>query len=133
MAQLSESDQLFLAQRRGRKHIGLFVVPSALVVLLLVWISLFFWWPMLVNPMAAWRAQQAQEAICRISNLSTYAVGSAVLVDVAFMLLSAMLVLRIAWSRSERRYIKMIDKALLEPAPLAQPALPSPGAGSLRQ
>lgn len=133
MAQLSESDRLFLAQRRERKHIGLFVVPGVLVLLVLIWAGLFLWWPTSVNPKAIWAAQERDELVCGSGNLSTYAVGAAILVNAAFMLLSAMLVLCISWARSERRYLKMIDKATLEPAAVAQPALPGPGHGSLRQ
>lgn len=133
MAQLSESDQRFLAQRRARKHTGLLVVTGVLALVICVWIALFFWWPMSVNPKAIWGAQEREELVCGSGNLTSYAVGAAVLANVAFTLLCVALVTRIAWARSERRYIKMIDKAMLEPAGVSQPALPSPGRGPLRQ
>jgi len=114
MAQLSESDRLFIAQRRARKHMGLFVVPGVLLALMLIWGSLFFWWPTAVNPKAIWGAQEAGMLDCGSGVLSSYATGAAVLVNVAFALLCANLVAQIAWSRSERRYLKLIEKAALE-------------------
>lgn len=128
MAQLTESERLFIAQRRARKHIGLFVMPGVLVALIAIWVGLFFLWPMAVNPKAIWGAQERGELNCGSGNLSTYATSAAVLVNVAFTLLGAMLVLRISWSRSERRYLKLLEKATLEPATgLAREPLPGAG------
>lgn len=123
MAQLTESDRLFIAQRRARKHIGLFVMPGVLVVLIAVWVALFFFWPTAVNPATIWGANALRD--CGSGCVSFYALAATILVNVAFTLLGAMLVLRIAWSRSERRYLKLLEKATLEPATgLARAPLP---------
>lgn len=116
MAQLSNSDRLFLERRRARKHVGLFVFPALLVVLVVAWGALFVWWPMAVNPKAIWGAQESGLLVCGSGNLSTYATSAAVLVNVVFALFAAAFVLGIAWARSERRYIKLLDKLVQEKA-----------------
>ena len=60
MAQLSNSDRLFLEQRRARKHIGLYVFPALLALLVLVWGALFVWWPLAVNPKAVLGAAESR-------------------------------------------------------------------------
>ena len=111
MAALTDSDRLFLEQRRARKHVGLYLMPVLLLVLLAVWASLFVMWPLAVNPKAIWGAQESGVLTCGSGNLSTYATSAAVLVNVAFGLMAAMLLLRIGWSRHERRLLRLVDKA----------------------
>jgi hypothetical protein len=125
MTALSESDRLFVERRRARKHVGLFLMPVLLVVLLAVWASLFVMWPLAVNPKAIWGAQESGVLTCGSGNLSTYATSAAVLVNVAFALLSGMLLLRIGWSRHERRLLRLIDKATLAPGDPALRELPA--------
>jgi len=116
MGQLSNSDRLFIEGRRGRKHIGLYVLPAVLVVLVLVWGALFVWWPLAVNPKAIWGAQEAGLLDCGSGSLTTYALSAAVLVNVMFVLLAASLVLGIAWARSERRYLRLLEKSVQDQA-----------------
>jgi len=116
MAQLSNSDRLFIEARRTRKHVGLYILPAMLVGLVLVWGALFVLWPMAVNPKAIWGAQESGILTCGSGNLSTYATSAAVLVNVAFALLSATLVLGIVWARSERRYLRLLEKAVQDQA-----------------
>jgi hypothetical protein len=116
MAQLSNSDRLFLEQRRARKHIGLYVFPALLALLVLVWGALFVWWPLAVNPKAVLGAAESRIIDCGTGALSTYAVSATVLVNVVFVLLSVVVVLGIAWARSERRYLRLLEKFAQEQA-----------------
>jgi hypothetical protein len=126
MPALTDSDRLFIEQRRARKHVGLYLMPVLLLVLLAVWASLFVMLPLAVNPKAIWGAQEAGALTCGSGNLSTYATSAAVLVNVAFALLATMFLMRISWSRHERRLLKLIDKATLAPSDPALRELPSP-------
>ena len=126
---LSQPDRLFIEQRRARKAFGLYILPVVLLVLLAAWVSLFLWWPLAVNPKAVWGAAESGEISCGSGTLSTYATSATVLANVMFALLGAIVVLRIAWARSERRYIRFVEKLELEltthvPAAIAAP--PSP-------
>lgn len=114
MAQLSNPERVFLERRRARRHVGLYVLPALLVVLVLIWGALFVWWPMAVNPKAIWGAQETGTLQCGSGNLSTYATSAAVLVNALFALLAATFVLGIAWARSERRYLKLLDRLAQE-------------------
>ncbi len=116
MAQLSNSDRLFVEHRRTRKHIGLYVFPAVLVVLVLIWGALFVWWPLAVNPKAVLGAAETREIDCGTGALSTYAVSATVLVNVVFILLLVIFVLGIAWARSERRYLRLVEKFAEEQA-----------------
>ena len=125
MTALTESDRLFIEQRRARKHVGLYLMPVLLLVVLAVWASLFVMWPLAVNPKAIWGAQESGVLTCGSGNLSTYATSAAVLVNVAFCLVAAMLLLRIGWSRHERRLLRLIDKANMPAADLSLRELPT--------
>lgn len=114
MAALSEADRLFIEQRRSRKHVGLYVMPILLVLLVLAWGGLFVLWPIAVNPITIWNAPGTDALKC--ANLSIYAMGAAALINVAFALLAIVVLLRISWSRAERRYLRLLDRALAEPS-----------------
>jgi hypothetical protein len=126
---LSHPERLFIEQRRARKAFGLYILPVVLLVLLAAWVSLFLWWPLAVNPKAVWGAAESGEISCGSGTLSTYATSATVLANVMFALLGAIVVLRIAWARSERRYIRFVEKLELElathvPASIAAPPTP---------
>jgi hypothetical protein len=126
---LTQPDRLFIESRRARRSYGLYVLPIILLVLLAVWGALFVWWPLAVNPKAVWGAQESGELNCGSGTLSTYATGATVLANVVFALLGAILVLRIAFSSSERRYLKLIGKLegeLVLPATAASSVPTSP-------
>lgn len=110
MAQISNADRLFIETRRTRKHVGLYVLPALLALMVLVWGGLYVWWPLAVNPKAIWGAQEAGTLTCGSGSLSTYATTAAVLVNLVFALLGAMFVLGIAWARSERRYLRLLGR-----------------------
>lgn len=128
---LTQPERLFVEQRRARRSYGLYVLPIILLVLIAVWGGLFVWWPMALNPKAVLGAQETGLLNCGSGTLSTYATGATVLGNVLFALLGVIVMLRIAWSSTERRYLRLIDKLEKEQAlaanatPAAAPALPS--------
>lgn len=120
---LTQPERLFVESRRARRSYGLYILPIILLVLIAVWGALFVWWPLAVNPKAVWGAQESGELNCGSGTLSTYATGATVLANVVFALLGAIVVLRIAFSSSERRYLKLIDKLEKEHVLPAGPAV----------
>jgi ABC-type sulfate transport system permease component len=131
---LNQPERLFVESRRARRSYGLYILPIILLVLIAVWGALFVWWPLAVNPKAVWGAQESGELNCGSGTLSTYATGATVLANVVFALLGAIVVLRIAFSSSERRYLKLIDKLEKEQAlPAATAASPATPATNVRQ
>lgn len=92
-----------------------------LLLVLSAWVGLFFLWPTAVNPKAVWGAVEAGTIICGSGTLSGYATTATVLANVAFVLIAATLILRMAWASSERRYLRLIEKLERE-----VPVLPSP-------
>ena len=125
---LTQPERLFVEQRRARRNYGLYVLPIILLALLAIWVGLFLWWPLALNPKAVWGAQETGDLNCGSGTLSTYATSATVLANVVFALLGAIVVARIVYFRSERRYLKLIDKLEKEQA-LASPALPTTAAG----
>ncbi|MET0339348.1 MAG: hypothetical protein ABW252_00015 [Polyangiales bacterium] len=113
MTALSDVDRLFVEQRRSRKHVGLYVMPIVLILLIVAWGGLFVLWPLAVNPITIWNAPNTNAL--KPENLSIYAMVAAVLVNLVFVLLAIIVLLRISWSRAERRYLRLLDRALLEP------------------
>ena len=131
---LTTPERLFVEQRRARKTFGLYILPVALLVLVAAWGAMFVWWPLAVNPKAVWGAAESGEISCGSGTLSTYATGATVLANAMFALLGAIIVLRIAWASSERRYLRLIEKLEQEitthvPAGIAAP----PTASQVRQ
>jgi hypothetical protein len=127
---LTPSDRLFVEQRRARKNYGLYVLPLVLIVLIAAWAGLFLWWPMALNPKAVLGAQETGALNCGSGSLSTYATGATVLANVLFALLGAIVVLRIVWSASERRYLKLIGKLEADQLLAAQPSASVPVGGT---
>jgi len=107
---LTQPERLFVEQRRARRNYGLYVLPIILLALRAIWVGLFLWWPLALNPKAVWGAQETGDLNCGSGTLSTYATGATVLANVVFALLVAIVVLRIAFSRAERRYLRLIAK-----------------------
>jgi hypothetical protein len=105
---LSESDLRFLERRRGRSHVGLYVLPGLLVLLLGLWIGLFSWWPLAINPMHA--AIYYEGMVIEKGTVTTYAITVAVLLNALLLVLSAALVFALFWARSERRYLKLLAR-----------------------
>jgi hypothetical protein len=81
-------------------------------------------WPVAVNPVTIWNAPGTDALKC--ANLSIYAMSAAVLINLVFALLAIVFLLRISWSRAERRYLKLLDKAMVAPVGTGLSELPSP-------
>jgi hypothetical protein len=118
---LTQQERLFVDHRRSRRHIGLYILPIFLLVVLAAWAGLFVLWPTAVNPKAVWGAIEGGSIICGSGTLSSYATTATVLANVVFVLVASTLVLRMAWSSHERRYLRLIEKLERD-----QPVLPSP-------
>lgn len=119
---LTTPERLFVEQRRSRKTFDLYILPVVLLVLVAAWGAMFVWWPLAVNPKAVWGAAESGEISCGSGTLSTYATGATVLANALFALLGAIVVLRIAWASTERRYLRVIEKLeheAIKPAPVA--------------
>lgn len=122
---LTHHERLFIEHRRSRRHIGLYILPIFLLVLLAVWGGLFILWPEAVNPKAVWGAIETGSITCGSGTLSSYATAATVMGNVVLLLLGAIIVLRIAWSSSERKYLRLIEK-LEKDAPATVVAVPAP-------
>jgi len=105
---LSEGDQRFIERRRGRTHMGLYVLPALLVVLLGVWIGLFSWWPLAINPMHA--AIYYEGMVIQKGTVTTYAITVAVLLNVLLLICAVALSVSLLWARSERRYLRLLAR-----------------------
>jgi hypothetical protein len=94
------------------------------LLLIGVWIGLFSWWPLAINPMHA--AIYYEGMVIEKGTVTTYAITVAVLLNALLLLLSAAVTLALLWARSERRYLKLLarlrdsDSA----APSSAPRLP---------
>jgi hypothetical protein len=131
MPSLTDSDRLFVEQRRSRKHMGLYVLPAFLVLLAVVWVGLFLWWPLSINPNAVLGAAEMGVISCGSGALSRYALSATVLVNVLLFLLAACCVVGIARAGRERRYLRLIDRLTKDQA-LAPPRVPAEAA-NMRQ
>jgi hypothetical protein len=105
---LSEADLRFIERRRGRTHLGLYVLPALLVLLIGLWIGLFSWWPLAINPMHA--AIYYEGMVIQKGTVTTYAITVAVLLNVLLLISSVTLTLCLFWARSERRYLKLLAR-----------------------
>jgi hypothetical protein len=120
--QLGDAQRRFIQARAARRHIGLWVLPVVLAGLVAAWGLFFLYFPLAVNP---WTVIGRIEArTFEPGALTMYAITCTVLVNVLFAVLSAVLVLLIAFARHERRYLKLLEGAL---KPVAPPAAPPPG------
>jgi len=117
---LSERDRRFVERRRDRLHVGLYVLPALLALLLGIWIGLFSWWPLAVNPMHA--AIYYEGMPIEKGTVTTYAITAAVMLNVLLLVLALALAFALLWARTERRYLKLLvrlrdaEKAVAAPA-----------------
>jgi hypothetical protein len=87
---------------------GLYVLPGALVALVVAWGALYALWPISVNPYAV--VGRIEQQLFEPGTLTMYAITATVLLNVVFALLVAFLIVSIAWARHERRYLKLIEQ-----------------------
>lgn len=118
---LTQQERLFVDHRRSRRHVGLYLLPIFLLVVLGGWGGLFVLWPTAVNPKAVWGAIEAGTIICGSGTLSSYATTATVLANVVLLLVALTIALRMVWSSNERRYLRLIEKLEKD-----KPVLPSP-------
>jgi uncharacterized membrane protein len=121
---LSDGDLRFLERRRGRTHVGLYVLPVFLVILLGGWIGLFSWWPLAINPIHA--ATYYEGSLIEKGTVTTYAITAAVLFNALLLVLSVAVTFGLLWARSERRYLKLLARLREGDAPAqgVQPRAP---------
>lgn len=115
MTPLSDSDRLFVDERRARKRTGLYIFPALLILIGLVWAALFVWWPLAINPNAVLGAAEMGIISCGSGALSRYALSATVLVNVLLLLLAIFLAVGIARAGRERRYLRIIERLTKEP------------------
>lgn len=106
MSSLTPADRRFLEGRRLRTHVGLYLLPAALGLVLLVWACLFWWWPLAINPMHA--AVSYEGVVVPKGTLTRYAITVTVLVNLVLLVLSVAVTYGILWARSERRYLRLL-------------------------
>lgn len=123
---LTTPERLFVEQRRARKTFGLYILPMMLLVLVVLWGALFVWWPSAVNPKTMLGDIKTMDP----GTLNFYAITASVLTNVILALLGAIVVLRIAWSSSERRYLRLIEKLEHEAATHAPAGVAAPASAS---
>lgn len=108
MTQLDASEDRFLNDRKTRQRFGLFAFPAAIVLLCLVWLGLFSFVPMLVNPFDVLGKLETQTLAP--GTLTVFAVVGVLAMNAVFLLMIALSVFGIVIARHERRYLRMIDK-----------------------
>lgn len=113
MSPLTDADRRFLEQRALRRTFGLYALPALLVSLVLAWSAFYLWLPLSINPLHALGYYEGR--LVERGTLTTYAMMSALLMNVLFALLAATLVLSIVWARRERRYLKLLQGDRAQP------------------
>lgn len=100
-----------------RTHVGLFVLPAVLGCVLAIWVGLFAWWPLAINPMHA--AVYFEGVPIEKGTLTRYAIVLTVVVNLLLLAVGVAVVYGILWARSERRYLKLLA-SLAEPSAAAK-------------
>jgi hypothetical protein len=120
MTSLNAADEKYLTERRALQRFGMFVFPAALVLVLLVWIGLFYFVPLIVNPFdVLGRLEQRSLAP---GTLTVFAVVGVLAVNALFFLMAALSVIGMALARRERQYLRIIEQLQRAPDPRARPA-----------
>lgn len=115
---LSDRDRRFLERRRERTHVGLYVLPLVLLGFVALWVTLFVYWPLAINPMYAAVHYEGQTA--EKGTLTTYAITVTILLNVLLLAVSLAVCFAVLWARSERRYLRLLMRLVtLPPRPEA--------------
>lgn len=114
MTQLDSSDEKFLADRKAVQRFGLFAFPAAVVFVALVWLGLFYFVPLLVNPFDV--LGRLEMKTLAPGTLTVFAVVGVLAMNAVFLLMVALSVVGMVIARRERRYLRLVEK-LREPAP----------------
>ena len=105
---LSDADRRFLERRRERTHVGLFVLPLVLLGFVALWVVLFIYWPLSINPFHAAVHYEGQNV--ERGTLTTYAITVTILLNVLLMAVSLAVCFAVLWARSERRYLRLLAR-----------------------
>lgn len=105
---LSDGDLRFLERRRSRTHVGLYVLPALLALVIGVWIGLFSWWPLAINPVHA--AIHYEGMAIEKGTVTTYAIAAAVLLNALLLAIACAVAFGLLWARSERRYLRLLAR-----------------------
>jgi hypothetical protein len=111
----TQSDLIFLERRKARRSVGLYLLPVALLGLVLAWGAFFVFWPISVNPYTV--VGRIEQRLFEPGTLTMYAISATVLMNVVFALLALILVLAMVWASHERRYLKLVSGAQPPQAP----------------
>jgi hypothetical protein len=122
MPPASNLDRLFIEQRKAGRKTGLIVLPIVLAGLIALWVSLFLFWPISVNPFTV--VGRIEQRAFEPGTLTMYAVTTTVLMNVILALLVVGVLLGMVWARRERRYLKLLDEAEARAAVAAKPERP---------
>ena len=109
---LGEVDRRFLAYRRERSKFGLWALPTGLGCLVAVWVGIWAYLPLAINPWTVIGKNEAHEF--EPGDLTFYAIMFTLLMNVAFLLVSAFMVFAMLWLRRERRYLRIASAATVE-------------------
>ena len=113
MTLLDPSEDRFLTERKSRQRFGLYAFPAAIVLVCLVWVGLFSFVPLLVNPFDVLGRLERQTLAP--GTLTVFAVVGVLAMNAVFLLMVALSAIGIAIARRERRYLKLIDKLQTPP------------------
>jgi hypothetical protein len=107
MTSLNAADEKFVAERRALDRVGLFVFPAALVIVVLVWVGLFYFVQLIVNPFHV--LGRLEERSLAPGTLTVFAVVGVLAVNALFLLTAVLSVAGMVIARRERRYLRMIE------------------------
>jgi hypothetical protein len=107
MTPLNVADEKFVTERKALERFGMFAFPAAAVLVVLVWIALFYFVPLIVNPFHV--LGRLEERSLAPGTLTVFAVVGVISTNALFLLMIALSVAGIVVARRERRYIRMID------------------------
>jgi hypothetical protein len=107
MTPLNASDEKFLTARKALQRFGMFAFPAAVVLVLLIWIGLFYFVPLIVNPFHV--LGRLEERSLAPGTLTVFAVVGVLAVNALFFLMAVLSVIGMLIARRERRYLRMID------------------------
>ncbi len=108
MALLDSSDDRFINERKAAQRFGLYAFPAAVVLVALVWIGLFYFVPILVNPFDVLGRLETQTLAP--GTLTVFAVVGVLAMNAVLLLMIALAVIGMLIARRERRFIKLVDK-----------------------
>lgn len=84
-------------------------MPVVLAGLLALWVALFLFWPISVNPFTV--VGRIEQRMFEPGTLTMYAVTATVLMNVILALLVGFVAFAMVWARRERRYLKLLEES----------------------